>query len=130
MRPVLSEYLIAHAEEFDATGHFKSPSPHSRVFEERFYRLLATPGPAAAEAMAALMCFYIGEHPAEEIVCEAVRRGSQISPYLRRFRRCPPVTGLEPIDPFFTRIPNLRQEALNLIAANRPAPCDYERSGT
>jgi hypothetical protein len=126
LRPVLSEYLLAHSEEFDRpAGRFRGPSPHSPVFDERFERLLATPGSAASEAIAALMCFYVGEHQAEELVCEAIKRGKHIRVYLQRFRHCPPVTGLEPIDPFFTGIPNLREEALNLISRGR-APCEYE----
>lgn len=38
---------------------------------------------------------------------------------LVRFRNVPPVTGLEPIRPFFTDIPNARKETLEAISAGR-----------
>jgi hypothetical protein len=125
LRPVLSEYLAAHAEEFDAAGRFVRESPHTKVFEQRFERLLATSGPSADEAIAALMAFYVGEHSAEELLCEAINRGKRIQPHLKRFLHCPPTTGLEPIADFFTNIPNLRAEALQRIEAGE-GPCAYE----
>ena len=125
LRPVLSEYLAAHAAEFDAEGRFIRESPHTKVFEQRFEKLLATSGSPADEAIAALMAFYVGKHSAEELVCEAIKRGKRIRPYLERFVGCPPVTGLEPIAPFFTSIPNLRAVALGRIDAGEK-PCVYE----
>jgi hypothetical protein len=60
LRPVISKYLAAHAEEFDTSGRFLGlESPHRAVFEGRFEKLLATKGHAADEAIAALMCFLL-----------------------------------------------------------------------
>ena len=115
LKPVLSEYLKAHDEEFDEAGRYRKKSPHEDIFEERFYKLLSNHNEAATEAIAALLCFYVGEHTAEELICESVRRSKTIKPYLLYFLDKPPITGLEPIKPFFTNIPNLRQEALDLI---------------
>jgi hypothetical protein len=117
VRPVLSEFLAAHAEEFDGTGRYRGESAHSPVFRERLATLLSRKGPAADEAIAALLCFYVGEGPGEELMCEALKRGKRIVPYLQRFRRSPPLTGLEPIAPFFTNIPNMREQALKRIGA-------------
>jgi hypothetical protein len=125
LRPVLSEFLAMHAEEFDSAGRYIRESPHQRIFERRFEKLMATSGPAADEAIAGLMAFYVGEYPAETLVCEAIKRGKHIRPYLVRFRDRAPVTGLEPIPSFYTAIPNLRAEALKAIDSGEK-PCEYE----
>ena len=117
VRQVLSEFLAAHAQEYDAQGRYLGESAHSRVFEERLGALLARKGPAADEAIAALLCFYLGEGPGEELLCQALKRGKRMVPHLQRFLRNPPVIGLEPIAPFFTSSPNMREQALKRIAA-------------
>jgi hypothetical protein len=117
VRPVLSEFLSAHAEEFDAAGRFIHESPHTKVFEKRFAKLLATRGEAADEAVAALLAFYVGEGPGEQLVCAAINRGERMRPHLEKFRACPPVTGLEPIPSFFTAISNRRVEILTCLEA-------------
>jgi len=124
VQPVLSEYLIAHSESFDERGHYISKSQHEDIFEERFIKLLDNKTEAADEAIAALLCFYIGEWPAEALVCEAINSGGRIVPYLKRFLDSPPITGLEPIPSFFTDIPNLRKEVLERIENNEE--CRYE----
>ena len=123
LKPVLSEWLVAHSEKFDADGKYLRESPHEKVFDKRFGKLLATTGAAADEAIAALLAFYVGEANSEDLVCDAIRRGRRIRPYLQRFLRCTPVTGLEPIPSFYTDIPNLREEALQRIDAGKP--CEY-----
>ena len=125
VRPVLSEYLAGHAARLDEYGVFREESVRYKVFEERFYKLLGSHGAAADEAIAALLCFYVGEHTAEELICEALARKTTIRPFLLRFRSCPPQTGLEPIPAFFTTIPNLREEVLARIAAGE-GPCVFE----
>src|SRR5260370_38562442 len=67
VRPVLSEYLAAHAEEFDATGRYLRESAHSAAFEKRLDERLGMHGGLADEAIAALMCFYIAEDPRAEL---------------------------------------------------------------
>jgi hypothetical protein len=125
VRPVLQEVLRAHAVAFDSAGSVVGDALRYQAFEERFDRLLGMKGPAADEAIAALMCFYLGEASADGIVCEAINRGPRIVPYLRRFLRCPPRTGLEPIPPFFTDIPNFREEVLDRIEAGE-TKCAYD----
>ena len=125
VRSVLSEYFAAHAESHDDSGVYIGESPHYETFEKRFSELLASHGKPADEAIAALLCFYVGEHPAEELICEALARQKSIRPFLQRFRACPPLPGLEPIPPFFTAIPNLREEVLARIAAGK-GPCQYD----
>jgi hypothetical protein len=122
---VLSERVAAHKEEFSTGGIFLGPSPRSLVFEKRFYALLKNQTQSATEAIAALLCFYVGEHTAEELVCEAVSRAKRIEGYLVRFQTCVPETGLEPLEPYLTRIPNLRNEALEAIRTNTK-PCEFE----
>jgi hypothetical protein len=117
VRQVLSEFLAAHAQEYDAQGRYLGESAHSRVFEERLGALLARKDPAADEGIAALLCFYVGEGPGEELLCQVLKRGKRMVPYLQRFLRNPPLTGLEPIAPSFTNIPNMREQALKRIAA-------------
>jgi hypothetical protein len=126
LRPVISEYL-AHAEEFDTSGRSLGlESPHRAVFEERCERLLATKGHAADEAIAALMCFYVGEHWGEELMCETLRRGKRMVPYLRRFLHEVPVTGLEPKDGgTFTSAYPTSEEVLRRIEAG-DEPCKWE----
>jgi hypothetical protein len=118
-RPIFSEFFAGHAEEHDDQGRFRGPSPRMAVFERKVERLLATSGDAADEAIAALLAFYVGEHPGEELKCEAIRRGARMRRHLERFRDLTPVTGLEPIRPFFTTIPNARKEVLEAIDAGR-----------
>jgi hypothetical protein len=123
VRPLLQEFFVLHAAEHDSIGAFARDAQDS-LFDEHLDRLFAQKGPAADEAIAALMCFYIGEGPADDIVCEAINRHGTIVPYLKRFRGCPPLTGLEPIAPFFTDVPNLREEVLDRIAAGE-TDCDF-----
>ena len=124
LRPVLSAYQEADEGTDDTSGPPDAEERRWQAYEERFFQLLSNRGSAASEAIAALMCFYVGEHPAEELMCEAVTRGAKITVYLKRFRNCPPRTGL----PFFDRspadIPNFREKALALIAAKQPPPCN------
>ena len=122
--PVLSERIAAHKEEFGDGGVFLGESPRSKVFEERFYKLLRRRGHAADEALAALLAFYVGEHTGEELLCEVTKRGRRMKRHLRRFLDCAPITGIEPIPPFFMAIPNFRQEALQLIASGKSACVD------
>jgi hypothetical protein len=119
LKSVLSERFKAHDEEYDMTGRFIKQSEHSKIFYDRFYSLLSNHEEAATEAVAALLCFYMGEHSAEELICESVRRSKTIKPYLVRFINRPPITGLEPIKRFYTNIPNLRREVLDLIKAGK-----------
>jgi hypothetical protein len=129
LRPVLSEYLSAHAEEFDEVGRYRGESPHTKTFEDRLGGLLATRSVAADEAIAALLAFYIGEGPGEELVCEAITRGRKMRRHLEKFRLCPPITGLEPIPAFFTAIPNHRLEVLKCLEAGEQEckkECQFE----
>ena len=88
-----------------------------RTCEQDVDQLLRTKSAAANEAIAGLMCFYIGDDARDGLKCEAINRGRKIVPYLKKFLDAPPITGLEPIDPFFTNVPNFRRETLQRIEA-------------
>jgi hypothetical protein len=125
VRPILAERIAAHAEEFDAAGNLRGKSRHSAVFQERFGKLLSTAGPAADEAIAALMWFYLGEGPGEELMCAAQKRGTRMVSHLRRFMPGPPVTGLEPIRPGIQAKQYEGREALRRIDAREdPGHCE------
>jgi hypothetical protein len=112
--------LAARAEEVDTFGRSLGvESPRTAVFEERFEKLLATKGHAADEAIAVLMCFDVGDHSLEELICEALRRGKRKLPHLRRFLHEDPVSGFDPMDLGSTSPYEGREEFLKRIEAER-----------
>ena len=48
--------------------------------------LLNDQSPVGDEALAVLLGFYIGEHPAEDIACELVHRGKRVEKYLSKYQ--------------------------------------------
>src|SRR5215471_18333988 len=78
VRPILSEYMAAHAESIP------DRSPHMRTCEQDVDQLLRTKSAAANEAIAGLMCFYIGDDARDGLKCEAINRGRKIVPYLKK----------------------------------------------
>jgi hypothetical protein len=125
VKPILTTRFAAHAEEYDSAGRYRGRSSHSDAFDKHLGNLLQARNKAADEAIAALMAFYVGEGPGNELICQARKRGQRMTPFLRRFLDQPPVTGLEPIDPFFLDIPNHRRTALaHIEAGDDPGNCE------
>jgi hypothetical protein len=117
LRPYLSELIAATNEEFDESGVFLGSSPHRERADALFEEILSTPPPAGDHAIAYLLYIYTGEHPGEELVCEAARRGRRMVPIIEAFSRQLPVTGLEPYPKFMQGSGVLPPEAIRLITS-------------
>ena len=124
LRPYLSELIAATNSEFDTNGVFLGSSPHRERADSLFEGILATDSPAADESIAYLLFIYVGEHPGEELVCDAARRGKRMLPIIERFSKQLPPTGLEPYPKFIKGSGALPPEALRLIKAGQT--CDAE----
>jgi len=124
LRPYLSELIAATKSEFDTNGVFLGTSPHRERADSLFDRVLATPPPVGDRAVAYLLFIYVGEHPGEELVCEAARRGKRMVPIIETFSKQLPRTGLEPYPRFIRGSGALPSEALRLIKAGQT--CDAE----
>jgi hypothetical protein len=74
--PVLNAYALV-AEHDDS----KSES----VLDEKLQNILNSHAPAANEALAVLLGFYVGEASGEDISCELVARGNTVVPLLHRY---------------------------------------------
>ncbi|MBZ5646432.1 MAG: hypothetical protein LAN37_04325 [Acidobacteriia bacterium] len=61
-----------------------------RAYEERLYDLFKDKTATGDESVAVLFSFYIGEHPGEELLCEAAGRGRPMIPLLKKYRTCSP----------------------------------------
>ena len=74
VRPV----LMAHAR--DDWG------PHFAALEE----VIASRQPAALEARVALMAYYLGEHPGEELLESVLAEEARATPLVQKYRQCRP----------------------------------------
>ena len=95
VRNVLSELTKARSGEGEFADHYSKFSNHLLFIEENKNNF-------TTEAIAYLLFFQIGGHSLKELQCEAVRRGNNIIPIIRKFKRCLPLTGLEPLPVFMT----------------------------
>src|SRR5439155_5004003 len=82
MRPILDAAQEAFDKEDDRSWN---------RFEDLLDQLSRDQTPAADEASAGLLCYYIGSHPAEMLVENLTRRGPRALPYLEKFRNAPPI---------------------------------------
>ena len=57
-----------------------------KAFDRVFDPVLNKRTPSSNEALAALLSFYIGEHPNEDLTCELIARGKAVLPLLEKFR--------------------------------------------
>lgn len=62
-----------------------------------FHSILKNRSTAGDEAVAYLLNVYLGEHPGEELVCEAINRGKRMLSLIREYKRCTPLIGIEPL---------------------------------
>jgi hypothetical protein len=68
--------------------------------ERRLYSILADRSPSGDQALVYLLTVYMGEHPGEELVCEAANRGKRLIPLIRSYSKCQPLVGAEPLHKF------------------------------
>jgi len=117
LRPYLKELIAASNAEFDDRGVFLGASPHRRTADRLFDELLGSESRPGDEAIAYLLFIYTGEHPGEELICEAARRGKVMVPLIEQFSARLPKTGLEPYPKFVLGSGTLAPEALSRIAS-------------
>src|SRR5690348_8436323 len=88
------------ADQFTPDGRWRGESPVTPEVEKRFYAVLANHSPAGDQALAYLLTVYMGEHPGEQMVCEATNRGERLLPLILSFSKCQPLVGAEPLHKF------------------------------
>ena len=92
-----AEEILQHPKH---EGVWKEASRHTAEVKRRFATLLKTRTRAGDEALAYLLTVYMGEHPGEELVCEAINRGKRMLPLIDSYARCNPRIGVEPLPKF------------------------------
>jgi hypothetical protein len=88
------------ADQFTPDGRWRGESPVSAEVERRLYSILADRSPSGDQALVYLLTVYMGEHPGEELVCEAANRGKRLIPLIRSYSKCQPLVGAEPLHKF------------------------------
>jgi hypothetical protein len=53
-------------------------------------KVIASRQPAALEARVALMAYYLGEHPGEELLESVLAEGARATPLVRKYSQCRP----------------------------------------
>jgi len=100
VKPLMELRIKQNEEQFTEDGRWKGESQYTPAVEKRFYAILENRTKAGDEAMAYLLNVYMGEHPGEELVCEAINRGKQILPLIKAYSECIPMVGVEPLPKF------------------------------
>jgi hypothetical protein len=80
---LIKPVLLSFVEDSDET------------FEAPFHALLVSGDSRAVEAQVALMAYYIGEHPGEELIESLLKRSSEADPLISNYRRCRPALSIE-----------------------------------
>ena len=124
VKPLVKLRIEQHRDEFGDGGRWKGASPRSPEVERRLEALLENRTPDGDVALAYLLGIYMGEHPGEEMVCEAVNRGVRMVPFLRAARDCRSATGLEPLPTILVLDDVLYDDALRELALGHR--CEYE----
>jgi hypothetical protein len=65
------------------------------AFETALDKLLTSVDSRAVEAQAALMAYYLGEHPGEELIQSLLQRASEADPLITKYRVCRPSLSFE-----------------------------------
>lgn len=73
-------------EQFFDDGRWRGESSVSQEVEDRVYRILGDRSKPGDEAVAYLLTVYMGEHPGEELVCEAASRGKRMLSVIRSYQ--------------------------------------------
>jgi hypothetical protein len=109
VKPFLSELLITR------TDKSKGWDEHQRRKYELLDKIIKDTTDAGDQAIAYLLHFYNGEHPDEELSCEAIIRGKRMLPLLHRYSTGLPNIGLEPLPKSFESTGYLLKEVANSI---------------
>jgi hypothetical protein len=80
---LISPVLLSFAEESDES------------FEAALHKLLASNDSRAVEAQVALMAYYIGEHPGEELIESLLNRTTEADPLIAKYGVCRPPLSIE-----------------------------------
>src|SRR6185312_6520267 len=100
LKPLMALRNKQASDQFTQDGHWRGESPVTPEVEKRFYAVLANHSPAGDQALAYLLTVYMGEHPGEEMVCEAINRGKRLLPLIQSYSKCQPSVGAEPLHKF------------------------------
>jgi hypothetical protein len=100
LKPLMVLRIKEQNDQFTDEGVWKEASRHTAEVKRRFATLLKTRTRAGDEALAYLLTVYMGEHPGEELVCEAINRGKRMLPLIDSYARCNPRIGVEPLPKF------------------------------
>ena len=88
--PILKARAAAYSRQENGKLRYDEQSAAAVEYRQRFEHLLGTQGAEANEALATLIWFYIGEHPAEEWRCEVLRRSRPMIAPLKKWAACRP----------------------------------------
>jgi hypothetical protein len=124
LKDLLELKIKQASERFDAQGRWLGESKHTPEVEKRFYKALEDKSPVGDEIVVYLLNVYMGEHPGEELVCEAMNRGKRLVPKIKAFRACLPPLGLEPLPAGVAGSGVLPGYALEGIASGKA--CEHE----
>lgn len=97
LRPYLTELISSRADEFDSSGNFRSPSPHSPIASILFANILKTETPVGDSAVAYLLYVRNADNSGDDLVCEIAARGDRLVPLIELYASALPPTGLEPL---------------------------------
>jgi hypothetical protein len=97
LRPYLTELISTRADEFDSSGNFRSPSPHSPIAAILFANVLKTETPLGDSAVAYLLFVRNQDNSGDDLVCEVAARGDRMLPLIDLYAGALPPTGLEPL---------------------------------
>lgn len=100
LKPLMELRVKQNEEQFTKDGHWRGESQYSVEVTRQFYSVLENHTVAGDEAVAYLLNVYMGEHPGEELVCEAINRGKRLFPLVKSFSECTPQIGIEPLPKF------------------------------
>jgi len=100
LQPLMALRNRQATDQFTSDGRWRGESPVSTEVDRRFYSILADRSPSGDEALAYLLTVYMGEHPGEELICEATNRGRRLLPLVRSYGKCQPLVGAEPLHKF------------------------------
>ena len=96
VRKLVIPILKAHADVMyplvDGTFGYREGSEADERFQQLYYGVLELKTRASDEALAALLWFYLGDHPHEELICEIRSRGQHMLPILAKYSLCKPET--------------------------------------